>query len=60
MIFIILTISLVDSLKATDVQNWVSRDLGAELSSFEFLGSQPTKTLAKKIASASSFVSVSS
>jgi hypothetical protein len=52
--------SLVDSLKATDVQNWVSRDLGAELSSFEFLGSQPTKTLAKKIASASSFVSVSS
>jgi hypothetical protein len=51
---------VVDSLKATDVQNWVSRDLGAELSSFEFLGSQPTKTLAKKIASASSFVSVSS
>ncbi|KAJ5389119.1 uncharacterized protein N7496_000187 [Penicillium cataractarum] len=50
----------VDSLKATDVQNWVSRDLGAELSSFEFLGSQPTKTLARKIASASSFVSVSS
>ncbi|KAJ5175572.1 uncharacterized protein N7482_001449 [Penicillium canariense] len=50
----------VDSLKATDVQNWVSRELGAELSSFEFLGSQPTKTLAKKIASASSYVSVSS
>ncbi|KAJ5794143.1 hypothetical protein N7457_000742 [Penicillium paradoxum] len=50
----------VDSLKATAVQNWVSRELGAELSSFEFLGSQPTKTLAKKIASASSFVSVPS
>ncbi|KAJ6076276.1 hypothetical protein N7499_008257 [Penicillium canescens] len=50
----------VDSLKATDVQNWVSRELGAELSSFEFLGSQPTKALARKIASASSFVSESS
>ncbi|KAJ5589050.1 hypothetical protein N7537_011728 [Penicillium hordei] len=50
----------VDSLKATAVQNWVSRELGAELSSFEFLGSQPTKALARKIASTSSFVSVPS
>ncbi|KAJ5301157.1 uncharacterized protein N7443_006159 [Penicillium atrosanguineum] len=50
----------VDSLKATSVQSWVSRELGADLSSFEFLGSQPTKALAKKIASASSFVSHSS
>ncbi|KAJ5382959.1 hypothetical protein N7517_000870 [Penicillium concentricum] len=50
----------VDSLKATAVQNWVSRELGSELSSFEFLGSQPTKALARKIASTSSFVSVSS
>ncbi|KAJ5110635.1 hypothetical protein N7532_001170 [Penicillium argentinense] len=49
----------VDSLKATAVQHWVSRELGAELTSFEFLGSQPTKALAKKIASASSFVSAS-
>ncbi|KAJ5494350.1 hypothetical protein N7463_010437 [Penicillium fimorum] len=50
----------VDSLKATAVQNWVSRELGSELSSFEFLGSQPTKALARKIASTSSFVSVPS
>ncbi|KAJ5155942.1 hypothetical protein N7492_008745 [Penicillium capsulatum] len=50
----------VDSLKATDVQNWVSRELGAELSSFEFLGSQPTKALASKIAAASTYVSASS
>ncbi|KAJ5490132.1 Acyl transferase/acyl hydrolase/lysophospholipase [Penicillium expansum] len=50
----------VDSLKATAVQNWVSRELGAELSSFEFLGSQPAKALARKIASTSSFVSVPS
>ncbi|KAK5807537.1 hypothetical protein VI817_001795 [Penicillium citrinum] len=49
----------VDSLKATAVQNWVSRELGAELTSFEFLGSQPTKALAKKIATASSFVPAS-
>lgn len=48
----------VDSLKATSVQSWVSRELGAALASSEFLGSQPTKALAKKIASASSFVSV--
>jgi hypothetical protein len=57
---IMLTIVLVDSLKATAVQNWVSRELGAELTSFEFLGSQPTKALAKKIAAASSFVPASS
>ncbi|KAJ5158769.1 uncharacterized protein N7500_008420 [Penicillium coprophilum] len=50
----------VDSLKATAVQNWVSRELGSELSSFEFLGSQPTKALARKIASTSTFVSVPS
>ncbi|KAJ5561983.1 hypothetical protein N7535_003554 [Penicillium sp. DV-2018c] len=50
----------VDSLKATAVQNWVSRELGAELPSFDFLGSQPTRTLARKIASASSFVTVPS
>ncbi|KAJ5429590.1 hypothetical protein N7491_006606 [Penicillium cf. griseofulvum] len=50
----------VDSLKATAVQNWVSRELGSELSSFEFLGSQPTKALARKIASTSSYVSVAS
>ncbi|CAG8126489.1 unnamed protein product [Penicillium olsonii] len=49
----------VDSLKATSVQNWVSRELGADLTSFEFLGSQPTKALARKIASASSFVTES-
>ncbi|EHA19606.1 hypothetical protein ASPNIDRAFT_39026, partial [Aspergillus niger ATCC 1015] len=31
----------VDSLKAAEVQNWVSREMGAELSSFEFIGAQP-------------------
>ncbi|PYI24168.1 ketoacyl-synt-domain-containing protein [Aspergillus violaceofuscus CBS 115571] len=45
----------VDSLKAAEVQNWVSRELGAELSSFEFLGSQPVRVLAEKIAAESSF-----
>ncbi|KAE8356045.1 hypothetical protein BDV28DRAFT_7151 [Aspergillus coremiiformis] len=47
----------VDSLKAAEVRNWVSRELGAELSSFEFLGSQPVRILAEKIAAASCFVS---
>ncbi|PWY89876.1 polyketide synthase [Aspergillus heteromorphus CBS 117.55] len=46
----------VDSLKATEVQNWVARELGAELSSFEFLGSLPVRALAEKIAAASVFV----
>ncbi|KAJ5737446.1 Acyl transferase/acyl hydrolase/lysophospholipase [Penicillium malachiteum] len=48
----------VDSLKATEVQNWVSREMGAELSSFEFLGSQSVRALSEKIAQQSSFVTV--
>ncbi|KAL4887855.1 polyketide synthase [Aspergillus ambiguus] len=47
----------VDSLKAVEVQNWVARELGAELSSFEFLRLQPAKALAEKITAASSFIS---
>ncbi|KAI2998689.1 hypothetical protein CAN33_0030420 [Aspergillus niger] len=46
----------VDSLKAAEVQNWVSREMGAELSSFEFIGAQPVRVLAEKIATLSSFV----
>ncbi|OQE02697.1 hypothetical protein PENVUL_c039G09862 [Penicillium vulpinum] len=46
----------VDSLRAVEVQNWVSIEAGAELSSFEFLGSQPLRILAEKIAAQSSFV----
>ncbi|RAK81976.1 polyketide synthase [Aspergillus fijiensis CBS 313.89] len=49
----------VDSLKAAEVQSWVNREMGAEVSSFEFLGSQPVRTLAEKIAAGSSFVSAS-
>ncbi|KAJ5533539.1 Acyl transferase/acyl hydrolase/lysophospholipase [Penicillium frequentans] len=49
----------VDSLKATEVQNWVSREMGAELSSFEFLGSQSVRALSEKIAQQSSYVTVS-
>ncbi|BCS16170.1 polyketide synthase [Aspergillus luchuensis] len=48
----------VDSLKAAEVQNWVSREMGAELSSFEFIGAQPVRVLAEKIATLSSFVTV--
>ncbi|KAK9860833.1 hypothetical protein MYU51_006145 [Penicillium brevicompactum] len=46
----------VDSLKATELQSWVLREMGAELSSFEFLGSQPVKALSEKIAVQSTFV----
>ncbi|KAE8153646.1 hypothetical protein BDV25DRAFT_136765 [Aspergillus avenaceus] len=48
----------VDSLKTNEVQNWVIRELGAELNTFEFLGSQPLRTLAERIATVSSFVKV--
>ncbi|PYI36630.1 polyketide synthase [Aspergillus indologenus CBS 114.80] len=48
----------VDSLKAAEVQSWVNREMGAELSSFEFLGSLPVRALAEKIAAGSSFVAV--
>lgn len=44
--------------RATEVQNWVSREMRAELSSFEFLGSQPVKVLAEKVAMKSSFVNI--
>ena len=40
------------------MQNWVSREMGAELSSFEFIGAQPVRVLAEKIATLSSFVTV--
>ncbi|OJI88527.1 hypothetical protein ASPTUDRAFT_135063 [Aspergillus tubingensis CBS 134.48] len=46
----------VDSLKATEMQTWVSRELGAALSSFELLSSQPVRILAEKITAGSSFV----
>ncbi|KAJ5710507.1 Acyl transferase/acyl hydrolase/lysophospholipase [Penicillium malachiteum] len=46
----------VDSLKVTELQSWVLREMGAELSSFEFLGSQPLKSLSEKIAVQSPFV----
>ncbi|QQK40270.1 polyketide synthase [Penicillium digitatum] len=49
----------VDSLKAVEVQNWVSREMGAELSSFEFLGSQPLRALSERIARESSYVTIS-
>ncbi|KAJ5692438.1 hypothetical protein N7462_001861 [Penicillium macrosclerotiorum] len=49
----------VDSLKATEVQNWVSREMGAELSSFEFLGSHSVRALSEKIAQQSLYVVVS-
>ncbi|GLA40798.1 type I Iterative Polyketide synthase (PKS) [Aspergillus niger] len=48
----------VDSLKATEMQTWVSRELGAALSSFELLSSQPVRILAEKITAGSSFVAV--
>ncbi|GKZ30742.1 hypothetical protein AbraIFM66950_010127 [Aspergillus brasiliensis] len=48
----------VDSLKAAEVRNWVSREMGAELSSFEFIGAQPVRVLAEKIVTMSSFVVV--
>ncbi|KAJ5757120.1 Acyl transferase/acyl hydrolase/lysophospholipase [Penicillium nucicola] len=48
----------VDSLKATELQNWVVREMGAELSSFEFLGSQPLKMLSETIAGRSTYVTV--
>ncbi|OJZ90887.1 hypothetical protein ASPFODRAFT_124633 [Aspergillus luchuensis CBS 106.47] len=48
----------VDSLKAAEVQNWVSREMGAELSSFEFIGAKPVRVLAEKIATLSSFFTV--
>jgi hypothetical protein len=50
---------VVDSLKATEVQNWVSRKMGAQLSSFDFLGMQPLRVLSEKIAAQSAFVTVS-
>ncbi|KAK4868617.1 hypothetical protein LT330_006819 [Penicillium expansum] len=49
----------VDSLKVTEVQNWVSRKMGAQLSSFDFLGMQPLRVLSEKIAAQSAFVTVS-
>ncbi|KAF9893168.1 hypothetical protein FE257_012581 [Aspergillus nanangensis] len=49
----------VDSLKVTEVQHWVMRELGAELSTFEFLGSQSLKAVVDKIVTLSSFVTVS-
>ncbi|OJJ47400.1 hypothetical protein ASPZODRAFT_2129214 [Penicilliopsis zonata CBS 506.65] len=49
----------VDSLKVTEVQQWVSHTLGSDLSSFEFLASQPLKQLAEKIASTSTLVNTS-
>ncbi|PYI07708.1 polyketide synthase [Aspergillus sclerotiicarbonarius CBS 121057] len=48
----------VDSLKAAEVQNWVRREMGAELSSFEFIGSRSVRVLADKIVAGSSFVGV--
>ncbi|GKZ47706.1 hypothetical protein AbraIFM66951_011270 [Aspergillus brasiliensis] len=49
---------VIDSLKAAEVQNWVSREMGAELSSFEFIEAQPVRVLAEKIATMSSSVVV--
>ncbi|KAJ5115816.1 Acyl transferase/acyl hydrolase/lysophospholipase [Penicillium angulare] len=51
-------LGVVDSLKVTELQNWVLREMGAELSSFEFLGSQPLKSLSERIAVQSTFVAV--
>ncbi|OJJ67662.1 hypothetical protein ASPBRDRAFT_68861 [Aspergillus brasiliensis CBS 101740] len=48
----------VDSLKATEMQTWVSRELGATLSSFELLSAQPVRILAEKITAGSSFVAI--
>lgn len=50
---------VVDSLKVTEVQHWVSRKLGSQLSSFDFLAMQPLRVLSEKIATQSTFVTLS-
>ncbi|KAJ6030975.1 Acyl transferase/acyl hydrolase/lysophospholipase [Penicillium herquei] len=39
----------VDSLRAAEVQSWIHREMGSQISSFELLGSQPLKILSEKI-----------
>ncbi|KAJ5720182.1 Acyl transferase/acyl hydrolase/lysophospholipase [Penicillium malachiteum] len=48
----------VDSLRATEVQSWIHREMGSQISSFELLGSQPLKRLSEKIVQESTAIAV--